>query len=80
MLTATLDYSPLVGVATRGPFVAKSVYWDTDVSCMLDAHWGTGLTTSQMMLKESFLYFDFHNVWDIRQNSQYPIFRWQLDN
>ena len=80
VLTATLDYSPLVGVATRGAFVAKSVYWDTDVSRVLDAHWGTGLTTSQMMLKESFLYFDFHNVWDIRQNSQYPILRWQLDN
>ena len=79
IMTATVDHSPTVGFASNGAYT-RSVYWDTDVSGTLSADWGTGLTTSQMKLLDSFLDFDFDNVWYIQQNSQYPILRWELDN
>ena len=56
-----------------------NIYWDVDVSGVGSADWGTGLTTLQMMLKDSFLGFDFDDVWYIPDDgSAYPVLRWQL--
>ena len=78
VITATLDHSPTVGAAKQGAYV-RYAYWDSDVAGVLSADWGTGLTTSQMMLCDSYSNFDFDLVWYIQQN-MHPILRWQLQH
>ncbi|MDY0388054.1 MAG: GLUG motif-containing protein [Methanolobus sp.] len=87
--TGIVDYENEVTVYSKG-FVGSCVdgndyymrynYWDTEssaqVSNLADENAATGLTTSQMKTRESFIGWDFENTWviDAGINDGYPSF------
>lgn len=62
----------LVGFANTA--TATNCYWNTETSGQATSYIGTGLTTAEMKLQESYVDWDFTDVWSIdsNENNGYP--------
>ena len=59
--------------------VAQS-FWDTQTSGQTTSAGGTGKTTVQMQLRNTFIStaWDFWNTWEICDEMNYPVLQWQI--
>jgi hypothetical protein len=55
--------------------VTYDSYWDTKTSGKSSSKGGTGKTTTQMIQQDTFVNWDFVEVWDIVENETYPFLR-----
>ena len=69
------DKGGLIGDKNGG--TVTSSYWDTQTSGMTTSAGGTGKTTAQMKQKDTFIDWDFTNIWGIIENNTYPYLLWQ---
>lgn len=53
----------------------ENCYWDIHTSGQQTSDGGIGLSTSQMKKQESFINWDFSEIWDIAENQTYPFLR-----
>ncbi|MGI6425200.1 MAG: GLUG motif-containing protein [Tepidanaerobacteraceae bacterium] len=67
----------LVGSNTGGTDIG--CYWDTETSGQSTSACGTGQSTANMKKQETFIGWDFDDVWGINgsDNNGYPFLRWQ---
>jgi hypothetical protein len=70
--------SGLVGSYSYGSITA--CFWDVNTSGWTTSAGGVGKTTAQMKTKSTFTGagWDFVNVWDICEGTNYPRFVWQI--
>jgi len=61
-------------IITGAGFEMNSNYFDTESSEQTSSIGATAKTTSEMMNKETFINWDFIDVWNIIQNETYPYF------
>ncbi len=69
------------GLIGRREFaVIEHSFWDVNSSGEPNSAGGTGLTTAQMQMRNTFAYagWDMVNVWDIGENQTYPFLRTHL--
>lgn len=52
-----------------------SSYWDTQNSGLIISAGGVGKTTTQMKQKETFVSWDFTEIWNITEGTSYPFLR-----
>lgn len=52
-------------------------YWDTTASGQESSSGGTGKITYEMTQKNTFINWDFENIWEIEKGETYPFFEWQ---
>jgi len=52
-------------------------FWDTQTSHQSTSAGGTGKTTEEMMMRSTFIGWDFTNIWMINEGVNYPVFKWQ---
>ncbi|MBN2591821.1 MAG: hypothetical protein JXA96_18280 [Sedimentisphaerales bacterium] len=57
------------------PASIEDCYWDIQTSGLETSEGGVGLTTTQMKNQESFVNWDFSEIWDIAENQTYPFLR-----
>jgi len=60
--------------------IYNSIYWDkqtTGLNSSAGSYNSFGLSTSDMMNRNSFAGWDFKNTWNIRNGKTYPFLRWQ---
>lgn len=75
---ATTDTVYIGGLVGRSDFgEAVFSYWDIQSSGQIISAGGTGLNTLQMLSRQSFLNYDFDEIWTIREGETYPYFIWQ---
>lgn len=69
----------LIGSQTAGS--ATDSFWDTEASGLIASGGGTGLTTAEMQLRETYedSGWDFTGVWAILNGSAYPTWKMSLD-
>jgi len=69
----------LVGYSRALGRVARS-FWDTQTSGQTTSAGGTGKTTVQMQLRNTFIpaAWDFWNTWEICDEMNYPVLQWQI--
>ena len=55
-------------------------FWDTETSGWSTSPGGTGKTTAEMQTMSTFTdaAWDFWNIWDICEGTNYPVLRWQI--
>jgi hypothetical protein len=55
-------------------------FWDTQTSGQTTSAGGTGKTTVQMQLRNTFISagWDFWNTWEICEETNYPVLQWQI--
>jgi hypothetical protein len=53
----------------------EDCYWDIQTSSQQTSDGGIGLTTAKMKKHESFINWDFAEIWDIAENQTYPFLR-----
>jgi hypothetical protein len=55
-------------------------FWDTQTSGQTTSAGGTGTTTVQMQLRNTFISvgWDFWNTWEICEETNYPVLQWQI--
>ncbi|HCO95750.1 MAG TPA: hypothetical protein DIU00_17690 [Phycisphaerales bacterium] len=55
-------------------------FWDTETSGFSDSPGGTGKTTAEMQKMSTFTDagWDFWNIWDICEGTNYPVLKWQI--
>lgn len=66
-------FGGLVGTNNSGKVLYS--YWDKDVSGLPISSGGTGKTTAEMVSASTYLNWDFNNVWNIDEGSNYPYLR-----
>ena len=68
----------LVGY-TRALGRVAQCFWDTQTSGQTTSAGGTGKTTVQMQLRNTFIpAWDFWNTWTICEEMNYPVLQWQI--
>jgi hypothetical protein len=70
----------LVGNNEYGFITASNSFWDTQTSGQSTSAGGTPKTTAEMKTKSTFTNagWDFVNIWDICEGTNYPRLRWQI--
>ncbi|MFW6305686.1 MAG: GLUG motif-containing protein [Candidatus Saliniplasma sp.] len=60
----------------------ENSFWDIETSGIEDSDGGTGLTTDEMIQKETFTDadWDFDGNWDILEGETYPFLQWQEED
>jgi len=68
----------LVGTMLYGMITAS--FWDIETSGLNKSAGGTGKTTAEMKTMSTFINagWDFVNIWDICEGTNYPRLRWQI--
>jgi len=68
----------LVGFVRYGEIIYS--FWDTETSGLSESAGGTPKTTAEMKTKSTFTEagWDFVNIWDICEGTNYPRLRWQI--
>ena len=77
------SYTRFLEVALEGGFCGlqsgaiNSCYWDTESTGLTTSNGGTGKTTAQMKVQDTFPEWDFNNIWFIspKYNSGYPVLK-----
>jgi|GEM_PF-1118332 len=57
----------------------SSSYWNTETSGQNSSDGGTGKTTLEMVLQETFAGWNFQQTWDIIAEASYPFLAWQQE-
>ena len=73
------DFNPggLIGTSWGEGLIINS-YWNIETSGM-DYSWGgEGNTTEEMLLQNTFVDWDFNEIWSIMENKTYPFLQWQV--
>lgn len=52
-------------------------YWDMDASGLSSSSGGSGKTSEEMKQKDTYIDWDFENVWKIIENETYPYLIWE---
>ncbi|MHC4476376.1 MAG: GLUG motif-containing protein [Planctomycetota bacterium] len=58
--------------------VCSNSFWDVQASQMPFSYQGIGKTTAEMMQEATFTTWDFVNIWDICEGTNYPKLAWQI--
>jgi hypothetical protein len=68
------------GLIGGGGGTVTDSFWDINTSGLTSSYGGTGLTTVQMKTSSTFAdaNWDFNNVWQICESTNYPRFLWQI--
>ncbi|MFA6736860.1 MAG: GLUG motif-containing protein, partial [Saccharofermentanales bacterium] len=76
----SMDVGGLIGSSTDATVVNS--FWDSETSCMMNSDGGTGKTTAEMKEQETYTAWDFQDVWDIDESTNYgyPFLRSQQTN
>ena len=70
----------LVGYRSYETGVAVNSYWNTETSTQSASALGEGRTTAEMILKDTFVEWDFdetEGIWSINEGETYPWLQWQ---
>jgi hypothetical protein len=67
----------LVG-RTSGAGVTTDSYWDIETSTQTYSAGGVGKTTEEMKQQDTFVDWDFDNIWRIKEDVTYPYLWWQI--
>ena len=80
--------SPVTGNQYVGGFTgyvrvlggATHCFWDTETSGWSTSPGGTGKTTAELQTMSTFtdVAWDFWNIWDICEGTNYPVLQWQI--
>jgi hypothetical protein len=79
--TGTVSGTTLVGgLVGHNIDVVRASFWDVNTSSQSTSSGGTPKTTAQMKTKSTFTSagWDFVNIWDICEGTNYPRFIWQI--
>ena len=68
----------LVGYNYQDLGITTASFWDVNISGWTTSAGGTGLSTLQMKQQDSFVGWDFTNVWHICEDTNYPKLIWQI--
>jgi hypothetical protein len=76
-VTGTTDVGGLVGINVGQ---VTGSFWDTQTSGLSTSAGGTGKTTAEMQMISTFTSagWDFWNIWDICEGTNYPRLVWQI--
>jgi hypothetical protein len=79
-VSGTSSVGGLVGYKPGGSVTTS--FWDTQTSGQLTSDGGTPKTTTEMKTKSTFTDagWDFVNIWDICEGTNYPRLRWQISS
>ncbi len=68
-------------VVTGGDYEDTGNFWDTDTSACDSSAMGTGKTTEEMMIRDTFANagWDFEDIWYIEENITYPVLLWSVE-
>ena len=70
------NFGGLIGLGGGTPIISS--YWDIETSGQsFSSGGGEGKSTSEMMDKNTFVNWDFDNIWAIAQGESYPFLSWQ---
>ena len=61
-------------------YIIISSYYDTITSGMGDTNKGIPMTTDDMKQPETFVGWDFDDIWDIDEGESYPYLKWQKND
>jgi hypothetical protein len=74
-VSGTTDVGGLVGYNNGS---VTDSFWDVNTSGQLISGGGTGLPTVEMLMQSTFTNWDFTNIWDICEGTNYPRFIWEI--
>jgi hypothetical protein len=71
---------PVGGLVGLNIDVVRASFWDVNTSSQSTSSGGTPKTTAEMKTKSTFTAagWDFVNIWDICEGTNYPRLRWQI--
>ncbi len=74
-VSGSMDAGGLIGYNFGG--TVSHSFWNTETSGQTSSSGGTGKTTEEMILQETFSEWDFDNTWSIIEEVTYPYLIWQ---
>ena len=74
-VTGSDDTGGLVGYAVSSPTNITNSYWNTETTGQSTSAGGEGKTTDEMKKKDTYIDWDFDEVWKIDEGKSYPTLR-----
>ena len=70
------DLGGLIGLGDNTNTITHS-YWNMETSGQSESFGGEGKTTLEMIAENTFVSWDFNDIWDIIEGETYPFLQWQ---